>query len=238
VAAQGIASTTRQSNTTEDITQEDQAVADEVPGEEEFEFRLFNTSKAVTKIVLPDEQEELSHLGNGKFVVPSRPLSFYLAPKPSDQLQAEFEFSAVTGDEILERSRQRCWGLELPWRVTQITLAGSDKSGGLSGDIALKGAETGNLVDKRRRPSKKKRIAVRIKEKARLEKKAALEREKEAKQKESQDKEEYLREKKKRLNRQKKLKRRAKNKEEKEKERTPGSAAEREHDDDSSDDAD
>ncbi|KAL0944063.1 nucleolar protein [Colletotrichum truncatum] len=162
---------------------------------EEFEFRLFSTAP-VTKIALVDE-DELALEKEGA-MARKKPLSYYIAEEATPAAKEGFAFAAVTGEDVLERAKQRWWGMETPWRVTEIKTTpkkGTETKDGENEETA-----------RRRRPGKKKRIALRMKER---EKKKKAEEAVKAKT----NKEEHLKEKKKRLNRLKKLRRRAKDKE-------------------------
>ncbi|KAF9881293.1 hypothetical protein CkaCkLH20_01443 [Colletotrichum karsti] len=166
---------------------------------EEFEFRLFSTAPA-TKIALVDE-DELAFEGEGD-MVRKRPLSYYLALEATPEEQAGFEEAAVSGEDVLERAKQRWWGMETPWRVIRV------ETGAKKGDTTTskKDGESEEAAARRRRPGKRKRIALRMKER---EKKKKAEEEEKAKM----GKEEALKEKKKRINRLKKLRKRKKDKE-------------------------
>ncbi|KAK1754772.1 hypothetical protein QBC47DRAFT_384909 [Echria macrotheca] len=186
---------TRQDDEKTLVDQRQQSPEDD---EAEFEFRLFSTSGPSQKVVLAAE-------GEGKHDGPafsSRPLSFYVRGELSAEEKAAFQFAAMTGDEVLAQSKTRAWGLELPWRVTRIVVSQPSGKPGAT-------AECSSSISRgRKRPGKKGRIKLRIKDKARKEALAAAEKQK-------MTKEEHLREKKKRLNREKKLKRRQKEKEKK-----------------------
>uniref|UniRef100_A0A8H7TSX6 Uncharacterized protein n=1 Tax=Bionectria ochroleuca TaxID=29856 RepID=A0A8H7TSX6_BIOOC len=167
-------------------------------GNGELEFCLFGGAGAVpTKVVLEDDSESDGEGG----LVPTRPYSFYFPGRPSRKLQKEYDFSAVSGQDILERSRQRCWGMEYPWKVTHIT---ATRKGG----PAARASKENEDSNKRKRPGKKQRIALRVKAKER----AA---EAEAASKQAAEKDEQVKDKKKRMNRLKKLRKRAKEKEKK-----------------------
>lgn len=177
--------------------------------EEEFEFRLFSTSSntnAPAKVVLAASDDEHADQGEGGFVAPSRPVTFYLAGQPTPEQLQEYRSSAVAGEDIVLGARKRAWGLERPWRVINITLPGKSSQAAPGKGKHSHDSEEGEKTDKRKRPGKKRRIATRIKIKAEKEKR-------EAEQKNKLSKEEHLSEKKKRLNRERKLKRRAKERE-------------------------
>lgn len=168
----------------------------------EFEFRLFSSAAAAPKVVLENDKE--AH-GEGGLVA-RRPTSYFMVTDVPAELKRQYEFAAVSGEEVLDRSRWRSWGLDLPWKVTKITTSRKARPGDA-------GTETGRIEEapdpaKRKRPGKKTRIALRTKERA----KRAQE---EMATKKQVDKEEHLKDKKKRLNRLKKLRKRAKDKEKK-----------------------
>ncbi|ROW02639.1 hypothetical protein VSDG_01605 [Cytospora chrysosperma] len=171
--------------------------------EEEFEFRLFSTSSktaAPTKVVLSASDDE-GEQGEGAFLMPARPVTYYMAGEPTPEQREGYQQAAVTAEDILAGAGKRAWGLERPWRVVKITVSSGKSPGGprgvVSATLTAKGQEDEGA--KRKRPGKKRRIAMRIKAKAER-----------AQVDQKMSKEEHLREKKKRLNREKKLKRRAK----------------------------
>jgi hypothetical protein len=165
----------------------------------EFEFRLFGAASAPSKVILEDET---AVQGEGA-LAHKRPLSCYLAGKASGSKKQEYLAAAVAGEDIVDRSRWPSWGMELPWKVTHLII--SKKPRPRKGE-AMVGVIKGEESDgKRKRPGKKRRIAVRIKVGAKKEKD-------ELEAKKSIDKEEHLKEKKKRMNRLKKMRKRAKKK--------------------------
>jgi hypothetical protein len=186
-----------------DVEEHDGGV-DGQPSDEEgqFEFRLFSTSAPQRIVIAPDELKE-----QGGPLISTRPISFYVRGKLSPEELERYRIAAVTGGDILEESRKRAWGLEVPWRVRTIVVSAGSKatgskssqSGGTTGLDGMAGEATG-----RKRPGKKRRIALRKKEK--------VKKEEESKR---MTKEEHVKEKKKRLNREKKLKRRQKEREKK-----------------------
>jgi hypothetical protein len=167
--------------------------------DEVYAFRLFSTAGPAPKIVLenPDRVEE------GK-LLRGRPLSYYLVTDLSPEKKQQYEMAAVSGEDVLERSKVREWGLELPWRVQTIKV--TRKAGPRERKIIVNAED--EQQTKRKRPGKKSRVATRIKARAKAQAEEA------AKQKMA-DKEEQLKDKKKRLNRLRKLNRRAKKKAEK-----------------------
>lgn len=191
---------------------------------EEFEFRLFRSAPA-TKVVLPDADEDEIQ-GDGA-MARRRPMSYYISPSLSVEQREAIAFAALSGEQVLERAKQRLWGMEMPWRVTHLGIAPKSLRTG-TGAETLSGStkKIGDGEDektRRKRPGKKRRIAARTRERE-------AKRKAEAADKSKMTKEEHLREKKKRLNRLRKLKRRAKAKDGK-----GGDAADAADDADSSD---
>lgn len=168
-------------------------------GLEEYDFCLFGGAGAPTKVVLEDDSRPT---GDGGLDA-RRPRTFYLAKEASEEEKERYLYAAVTGDQVLERSRQRWWGMEYPWRVTHITT--TVKTGP---DGKRQVQSSGDDKAKRRRPGKKTRLAMRKKE--RTNKQQAEDAEKKA-----EAKEEHIKEKKKRMNRLKKMRKRAKSKDQK-----------------------
>ncbi|AEO62659.1 8219fa1a-9cb8-4db2-8826-d286493f0173 [Thermothielavioides terrestris] len=186
----------------------------------EFEFRLFSTSAPSQKVVLVPDDEEFKYDGPA---ISQRPLSHYIRGELTPREREQFRFAAVTAHDVRAWAQQRAWGLEVPWRVTKLTVTAVGGKGATGPAAAAPAAADGLLrqqsiegsqgmektkTKKKTRPGKKSRIVLRKRKKAKEEAAAALE-------KQRMSKEEHLREKKKRLNREKKLKRRRKEKEKK-----------------------
>lgn len=195
---------------------------DEGNQEEEFEFRLFSTAagaaSAPAKVVLSASDDEDAARGDGAFVQPVRPESYYLAGEATPEQQERYRWAAVTAEDVAAGASKRAWGLERPWRVVKISLSSRKPQSRFAGLIAGATTASGDAAEdepKRKRPGKKRRIAVRMKARAEKEKREAEKARREAEEKQKISKEEHLLEKKKRLNREKKLKRRAKEKEKK-----------------------
>jgi len=163
--------------------------------DQEFEFRMF--SGGVHRIVLREDEG----MGDGAFVKLRDPRTF-VVPRAVGQRKAEFENSAMTGEEVLERSGRRAWGLEVPWRVKILKVTESRTS--QTTHIMVK-VEPQYTAGKKTKPNKKRRILLRDRTK-KAEEKARLTK------LEEQNREEAEREKKSRKNREKKLKKRAKEK--------------------------
>ncbi|KAI0457035.1 hypothetical protein F5B21DRAFT_107489 [Xylaria acuta] len=194
---------------------------DENPEEEAFTFRLFR-DEALTHTVVLTNDEDPAALGDGGFVVPSRPRSYYVASPPSPRKVSEYRSVAVSAEYVLADAKRRRWGLEKPWRVTHITPNSNPASpktipGSAQEEEEEKGSAEKKKEEKKKtkrtRPGKKHRIVLRVREKA------ARDRE-ETTKKLVLGKEQHLQEKKKRLNRERKLKRRQKEREKKAEART------------------
>lgn len=183
--------------------------------EPELEFRLFSTS--APKIVVRDDDEAEGEGG----IISARPTEFYLKDFTSEERE-QFRQVAVDYADIIREAQQRAWGLEVPWRVTKITMKAGRPISFTVSQQKPEGKSKGKQKPaqdeesgKRKRPGKKRRIVLRIKDKERLEKERIRKEKEEAMEKQRMTKEEHLRQKKKRLNREKKLKRRQKEKEKK-----------------------
>ncbi|KAK4157650.1 hypothetical protein C8A00DRAFT_29496 [Chaetomidium leptoderma] len=187
-------------NTNEALPEEDGEGQND--GEAEFEFRLFSSSTAAPKVVLASEENEAPYHGPA---LSQRPVSYYIRGELSPQERETIQSAAVTAQDIVAWAGQRAWGLEVPWRVTKITVTMGGRG---SVDGGQRPLESTTGKKSRTKPNKKRRIMLRKRDQA--EKEAAA-----ASEKQKTDKEEHLKEKKKRLNREKKLKRRQKEKEKK-----------------------
>ncbi|KAM0518586.1 hypothetical protein ACHAPE_004350 [Trichoderma viride] len=171
--------------------------------DEVYAFRLFNAAGPAPQVVL----ENMNRVVEGK-MIRGRPLSYYFVTDMSPEMKQQYEMAAVSGEDVIERSKIRAWGLELPWRVTTIkTTRKTTSKRGRGGAEAAAHVEDDQPA-KRKRPGKKRRTAMRIEARAKAQAEEA------AKQKMA-EKEEHTKDKKKRLNRLKKLRRRAKKKTEK-----------------------
>ncbi|KPM35190.1 hypothetical protein AK830_g11387 [Neonectria ditissima] len=171
---------------------------EEGAGNEEFAFRMFSSTQPSQKVVL---EEDTGPKGVGGFAHP-RPLSYYMLTNLTSNQKQQYAFAAMSGDEVLARSKDRPWGLEQPWKVTKIAVTRKRKP---EESVCMVEGET-EKKKKKPRPGKKQRILLRNRAKADEERKRA----------EAQkllDKEEHSKDKKKRMNRLKKLRKRAKNKE-------------------------
>ncbi|PMD42940.1 hypothetical protein L207DRAFT_579810 [Hyaloscypha variabilis F] len=187
-------------NPTQEPTQKQEQEQD---GEGEgFEFRLFSTphSSLKTQKILLQQPEDLE-VGGG-FVRRERDKSFYIAPPLIGEARAQIEEICVSGEEVLSGARGRNWGLEVPWRVSVVSVSGPRSRSQRS--EKHKKEEEGDKLG-RKKPGKKRRIILRERQRKREATEAAkkLEREK---------KEEAEREKRTRRNREKKVKRKMKEK--------------------------
>ncbi|KAJ4250499.1 hypothetical protein NW762_011753 [Fusarium torreyae] len=170
------------------------AEAAEDDHEEEFAFRLFSKAPPTQKVVL---EEDTGPTGDGTFVS-GRPLSYYVVTNVPAHQKQEYAIAAMSGDQVLAKSHDRFWGLELPWKVTTVAVTCN----------ATPGDKTEDAAKGKRRPGKKQRISLRKRAKAKEEKKAAD-------AQKMAEKEEHIKDKKKRMNRLKKLRKRAKAREQK-----------------------
>ncbi|OBT52828.1 hypothetical protein VE04_08046 [Pseudogymnoascus sp. 24MN13] len=152
--------------------------------DEEFEFRLFAPSTTAVasndnqsskpdetttqRIILSNSDDE--DLGDGAFTVPQRRLSWYIAPPATGTKKAEFEEAAVSAEMVQREREHRAWALEKPWRVTVIR-TGSASTSQPAAALAV-GGRTADRdgKTKRTKPNKKRRIEVRIRERALAEK--------------------------------------------------------------------
>lgn len=182
---------------------------DEEEPPEVFEFRMFGSSKPAAKVEL--EHDRPFKPGQGT-ILARRPTSYYFA-RPSPRLQREYASALVTWEQVMERSRQRLWGLERPWKtiatITTTTSSGTSGNGG-QGDSKVVAEGQDEEKRGRKRLGKKTRIVRRKRMRALEAKKAAEEKKREAEVKKQAEKEEHLKDKKKRLNHVKKLRARAK----------------------------
>jgi hypothetical protein len=183
-------------------------------GDQEFEFRLFSTSNDTTskqKIVLSkDDEAELT--GDGA-ILKARDSSYYFAVPATGRRKGEFDFAAVSGEDVMGQLKVRYRGLEVPWRVQVIRVPGKVKNStqarGIDGHAHQ---QTEDVIMGEGRT--KKKLGKKIRILFRQRKRAANEAEEKAKR-ETQDKEAAEREKKTRRNKEKQLKKRAKEKAEK-----------------------
>lgn len=175
---------------------------DGAKSEDGYEFNLFSTSGPAAKVVLEDTAMQ----GDGGFVR-SRPRSFYTSTDISAKERQHYELAAVGADQVLEWSRQRSWGMELPWKVRHIKMMRKAKPGDKATQI-LQEVQAEESSAARKRPGKKQRILLRQRTRAKEQKAADN-------AKQMLEKEEHLKDKKKRLNRIKKLRKRAKEKDKK-----------------------
>lgn len=209
-------------NLPEDTPMTDAAAEQDKPEEkeeEEFAFRLFSTSTSQA-VVLVKKTESDGYTEPGQEVpFRPRPLSHYIRPALTPSQKAAFDFAAVSAQDVKKQASARAWGLEVPWRVTKITVMSSSRqprTGDQATTTTTTTAEGGEeSAKKKTRPGKKKRIVLRAAEKKRKEEEEKKRLKKEKQKNLSADKGEALKAKKARLNRERKLKRRQKAREEK-----------------------
>ncbi|KAF3936503.1 hypothetical protein ABW19_dt0210612 [Dactylella cylindrospora] len=153
----------------------------------EVEFRLFaptNDSDKVQKYILPPSPPpELAIPGALTDDLPQivyftdkdvetahsihRPQYYYLTPplEEDEGRFAQIRVAAVSGEQILEASKERWKGCELPWRVTKLTIAHKAhlkrKDGQKPSRDGLEAVPSEGESRKRHRPNKKRRIILR-----------------------------------------------------------------------------
>lgn len=171
--------------------------------EDEVEFRLFAPSAKADKtaratkirIRSPSVDERPPGL-----IYPERARNYYFRDSLSPEAEEKIRKAAVSGDEVVARSRTPCPGAVLPWRVTTITVTGASTP--LSTHILSAHSDTAR---KKKRKGKKSRIAIRQNN---AEKRAKLEKEEQA----AAEKAHTDKVKKAKRNREKKFKKRARDK--------------------------
>ncbi|KAL8922409.1 MAG: hypothetical protein Q9172_003565 [Xanthocarpia lactea] len=170
--------------------------------EEAYEFQLFSqipTQSAVStpqppKIFLRSPSLEVKEPG---FIRSVRSHDFYFTGAVTSEDQKRMQDVAIEGQHVMRESKTTWPGFKLPWRVTTVTLPSHEQANAVT--IPLDDAQS----RKRKRPGKKRRIAIRTKTQARKE------REKVARLAEA-EKAALMMEKRSKRNREKKLKRREK----------------------------
>ncbi|KAH9882891.1 hypothetical protein J1614_000257 [Plenodomus biglobosus] len=168
--------------------------------DDEAELRLFaaplNAPPVTHKIRLSSPGAQV---GEPSILI-KKPRSYYFAHEPTSDEEAAFQAAAISGETVVELSREPWPGCALPWKVHTISAAGMKREVLVGHPPSLVTVE--DKAHKRTRKNKKTRIAIRKKLQARKEKQS--EREKLA-----QEREEAEREKRTRRNREKKLKKKA-----------------------------
>lgn len=134
----------------------------QVPEQEQdegVEFRLFAPSSAHPDGIVSRIRVKSPESTNELVIIP-RPDSYYFASELSAAQNARFSYSAVSGDEVLSRSRTPWPGCHMPWRVITISSFGKVVQR-LNKPISV-GSEDG-VQRKRKRKGKKARVAIRKK---------------------------------------------------------------------------
>ncbi|PPJ49744.1 hypothetical protein CBER1_02900 [Cercospora berteroae] len=171
--------------------------------EDGLEFQLFapsagkpeNTS-GIAKIRL--DSPDLANAEPG-LVNPNRDPRYYFTSTPSLEEQQNFEAAAMSGQDILNQS-QRSWpGMAYSWKVLHLPKTKKQQKNLAPSDALFTKLLGSQSVQKRTRPGKKARIAVRTKL-------VAAKTKQEEKQKAAELKEAEEREKRTRRNREKKVK--------------------------------
>lgn len=191
--------------TTTNTTATDHDLADRVDDappsdDDEAELRLFaaplNAPPTTQKIRLSSPGAQVGEPS----ILTKRPLTYYFADDPTSDEEATLQVAAISGQTVIELSRQPWPGCALPWKVRTISATGMKKEVLVGHPPTLVTVE--DKAHKRTRKNKKTRIAIRKKLQARKEKQSERERV-------AQEKEEAEREKRTRRNREKKLKKKA-----------------------------
>ncbi|KAL8754015.1 MAG: hypothetical protein Q9199_004629 [Rusavskia elegans] len=172
------------------------------PNEEAYEFQLFSQKSRPSAISTPQPPKVLLRSPSPEakepgFVRPARSQDSYFTGAVSPEAQRRFRDVAIEGERVITESQTVWPGSQLRWRLTTLTLPSYKQARRYSNSLDTAQAE------KRKRPGKKRRIAVRTKTQARK-------RREEVVQIAEAEKAAFLTEKRSRRNREKKLKRREK----------------------------
>lgn len=167
----------------------------------EYEFRLFSYDDLHRKVALHGDYEILD--AEAKLVA-QRPRKYYIADPPDHEETTRLLSVARSGEDVFKFSQRPNWGMQMAWRVINVTTQESAIVSEFSQPTAQNSMN--GITRPRTRPSKKSRIAFHRRKRAQEEKKQLT-------KKLMAEKEEHLKEKKKRMNRLKKLRKRAKKKE-------------------------
>ncbi|KAF2206988.1 hypothetical protein CERZMDRAFT_102834 [Cercospora zeae-maydis SCOH1-5] len=171
--------------------------------EDGLEFQLFapsagnpeNTS-GIAKIRL--DSPDLANAEPG-LINPHRDPSYYFTSTPSPVEQQNFQVAAMSGQDIIAQSRNPWLGMAYPWKVLHLPQTRKQQNVLAPSDALFAKLVGSQGVQKRTRPGKKARMAVRTKL-------AAAKAKQEEKQKAAEIKEAEEREKRTRRNREKKVK--------------------------------
>ncbi|GIZ46118.1 hypothetical protein CKM354_000925700 [Cercospora kikuchii] len=180
----------------DDQEQEDDA-------EDGLEFQLFapaagkgEKASGIAKIRL--DSPDLANAEPG-LLNPNRDLRYYFTSAPGPEEQQNFEAAAMSGQDILNQSRRSWPGMAYPWKVLHVPKTKKQQKILAPSDSLFTKLTGSQSVQKRTRPGKKARIAVRTKL-------VAAKTKQEEKQKAAELKEAEEREKRTRRNREKKVK--------------------------------
>ncbi|KAI1002984.1 hypothetical protein K3495_g5220 [Podosphaera aphanis] len=125
-----------------------------------YEFPLFRSAASnLQRIHLPPELDDQSN--TGKFIVPSRCANYYFTTRADGERRARFLLTAVDGDEVRRWSRQRAWALEVPWKVCIVR---GNRLPRVAPPAVVPSDPTSKM--KRTKVGKKRRIALRIRQRA------------------------------------------------------------------------
>jgi hypothetical protein len=187
--------------------------------DEEMMFQLFAPSKSAPKAGQAEPQPSAQKIrirspsvdaATRGFLQPSRPRSYHFTDTPSEELRTTYEAAALSGERILELSKNSPWpGSAYGWRVLHVPSSQISRGARIASAQQTPAgfSKPGQLEapSTRKRAGKKLRIKIRSKaEAAKAKQEAAL--------KAKDAKEEAEKEKRTRRNREKKVKRKAKEK--------------------------
>ncbi|KAF2859205.1 hypothetical protein K470DRAFT_219693 [Piedraia hortae CBS 480.64] len=167
----------------------------EHPQDESLEFCLFAPNGSTGGVVKVRLKSPTPPSGDGGFIQPKRPREYYFA-ETSSARKKEYEASAVSGAQVLARSKQRQPGNAYEWKVLNLPLSSLSREARIATATHFNSLVDDEPAKKRTRPGKKYRLRLRARAQA-------------LKNKE-QEKEMAIKEKKTRINRSKKLRRREK----------------------------
>ncbi|CZT05620.1 hypothetical protein WAI453_004895 [Rhynchosporium graminicola] len=209
----------------EDVT-ERRRVRSPTPEEHEYEFSLFRTHSSHPSSASQIQQPQTIILssspgpGEGR-ILRSRPISHYIVDTADGAKRAQWEYAAVSGEDVLRGQERRAWGLEVRWRVRVLKNGElvvpsrdyfSESFASLKPMSGFRGDQDQSSEKKKVKPNKKRRIILRVQARKRELAEESRKKAEEMERKTREEKEEAAKEKKIRLNREKKMKRKLKEK--------------------------
>lgn len=185
---------------------EKQAETNLAEDDDELEFRLFapsgpasgpqGSSQAVAKIRLQSPEPGNSSPG---FLIAQRKQSYYFSQSPSPDTRRALQYSAVTGRDVIARSKSFCPGMAYDWKVIRLPATRKQRAILSGSDATYRKLLGESEPSKHKRKGKMARLKIRKKI---AEKKVKAEEEKQA----AEIREAMDREKRTRRNREKKVK--------------------------------